>query len=140
MTDLPLRDIHLPESISWWPLADGWWCLFGLVLVCAFVVIRKCTQNTLAKETMRELAAIQQAFEVSDNGAVCLAQVSVLLRRVAISRDASVAGLTGQAWLENLGSSFSDCQILLSGPYQPHVPKEEVSELLQRVHKWVKSL
>jgi hypothetical protein len=30
-----LRDIHLPEAVSWWPLAIGWWlvaivCILGL--------------------------------------------------------------------------------------------------------------
>ncbi|HVS24646.1 MAG TPA: DUF4381 family protein, partial [Gammaproteobacteria bacterium] len=24
-TQLPLRDIHLPGLISWWPPAPGWW-------------------------------------------------------------------------------------------------------------------
>ena len=22
---IPLRDLHLPDAISWWPLAPGWW-------------------------------------------------------------------------------------------------------------------
>jgi hypothetical protein len=28
-----LRDIHLPEAVSWWPLAPGWWVLAVLLFV-----------------------------------------------------------------------------------------------------------
>lgn len=28
-----LRDIHLPEAISWWPLAPGWWFLAIVFIV-----------------------------------------------------------------------------------------------------------
>ena len=33
METLPLRDIHLPDPIGWWPLAPGWWGVLGLVLL-----------------------------------------------------------------------------------------------------------
>ena len=28
---LPLRDIHLPAPLGWWPLAPGWWIVGALV-------------------------------------------------------------------------------------------------------------
>ncbi len=24
-SELPLRDLHLPDAVGWWPLAPGWW-------------------------------------------------------------------------------------------------------------------
>ena len=30
---IPLRDLHLPEAIGWWPLAPGWWLLIALGVV-----------------------------------------------------------------------------------------------------------
>ena len=29
---LPLRDLHLPEAIGWWPLAPGWWVLLAMLV------------------------------------------------------------------------------------------------------------
>ena len=29
---IPLRDLHLPDAIGWWPLAPGWW---GVLVILA---------------------------------------------------------------------------------------------------------
>ena len=40
-----LRDIHLPEAVSWWPLAIGWWVLGFLAIIAiavlAYIVLRR---------------------------------------------------------------------------------------------------
>ena len=33
---IPLRDLHLPEAIGWWPLAPGWWVVIALVAGALF--------------------------------------------------------------------------------------------------------
>ena len=30
-----LRGLHMPDSVSWWPLAWGWWALLSLIIVIA---------------------------------------------------------------------------------------------------------
>ena len=32
---IPLRDLHLPEAVGWWPLAPGWWVLIALAVAHA---------------------------------------------------------------------------------------------------------
>jgi len=29
----PLRPLHLPDQIGWWPPAPGWWLLAGVAAV-----------------------------------------------------------------------------------------------------------
>ena len=37
---IPLRDLHLPEVVSWWPLAPGWWVLIALAAVALIYLLR----------------------------------------------------------------------------------------------------
>ena len=39
-TQIPLRGLHFPEPISWWPLAPGWWLLLAIFLVVLGLLLR----------------------------------------------------------------------------------------------------
>jgi hypothetical protein len=135
-TVLNLRDIHLPEPISWWPVAPGWWLLLaGLLLLVAGVLIARsiARKNYLKKQLKRdireELNHIKKQFQQSKNKAQLAKALSILLRRASISYypKTDVAGLTGRSWLKYLDDTNgatanktfqSDTgEILLTAPY-----------------------
>ncbi len=128
---LPLRDIHLPEPISWWPPAIGWWIAAILVLltIAASVwLVKRLTRKTAVKSAKKLLLQIQQDTNLDDHAK--LAQISILIRRTAISifPRVQVASLTGSAWLEFLDNSIQDTQfrlgigrVLSDGPYQQSI-------------------
>lgn len=131
--ELPFRDIHLPDSSTWWPLAPGWWISLTILIgLCILIttLLRKYLNSSLKKDAKKELKAIENAFERTQDATRCLADLSILLRRAVVSQKQEqipVAGITGLAWLklldQHLGTSeFSQGpgRILLVGPYQPN--------------------
>lgn len=151
--NLPLRDIHLPEAISWWPLAVGWWIVIGgffILLLAASLFFWRLLKPNLRKEAATTLVSIESAFQLHDDPHLCLSELSKFLRRAAISQKGvpqKIGSLTGEAWLEVLDRplkkpAFSQGvgRILLTGPYSPQADKEQVIALIQLCHQWVKTL
>jgi len=108
---LPLRDIHLPENIGWWPPAPGWWLLpvlAALALATAWYARRLHQRRRYSVVNMakRELAGIRSRYDIDRDAVHCVRAVSALLRRVSISLfpRAASAGLTGADWLAFLRS------------------------------------
>jgi len=145
---LPLRDIHLPEAIGWWPPAIGWWLLAILLLLLTGLAIwlfKRLTRKTAVKTAKKLLTAIKQ--DKSLDNLQKLRELSALLRRVAVSvaPRAEVAGLTGRAWLAFLdaslkGSPFSEGvgQLLVDSPYRNVAPGEpEISQLINLCEDWL---
>jgi hypothetical protein len=102
---LPLRDLHLPDPIGWWPLAPGWWVLITLALIGIGYLLLQAWRtwrfNAPRRYAMRALATIEAEY-VSHRDPVTLGrQVSELLRRgmLAYAPRHEVAGLTGESWL-----------------------------------------
>ena len=58
-----LRDIHLPEPISWWPLAPGWWiliiagCLLSAWLIRVFY--RRHSAGLYRRQAQKKLKVLQ---------------------------------------------------------------------------------
>jgi hypothetical protein len=111
---IPLRDLHLPEMIGWWPLAPGWWFLIvlaaaglGYLLYQSFM---KWRRNAARRVALRELARIQSEFKDGVDEISLAIELSELLRRTMLAyapRD-EVAGLTGANWLRWLDHGLED--------------------------------
>jgi cbb3-type cytochrome oxidase subunit 3 len=145
---LPLRDIHLPEAIGWWPPALGWWLLAILIpLLIALVVwlYKRITQKTAIKAAKTLLLQIKQ--DPQRDNSQKLKDLSALIRRTAISTNVrnECAGLTGQQWLEFLDRSLKGVpfsqgigQLLANAPYQQNAPTEqEISQLTSLCEDWL---
>ena len=142
-----LRDIHLPAPVSWWPPAPGWWLLAALLLIAlgaAYLLYRWHRRARWRRTALAELGQLRGATAER-----FLGEVSVLLRRVAVSRfpRRDVAALTGEDWLAFLDRTLGDGtpfqsgagRVLASGPYagKTDVNKEALHALCAR---WIKRL
>lgn len=152
---LNLRDIHLPEPVSWWPLAPGWWILFAITLIiilAGYIAIKIYRSRQLRRDISSELEQIKLQFDNSQNKSQLAKSLSVLLRRANLTYNpgSNVAGLTGDSWLAWLDKtskySTADTQfqsdtgkILLSAPYLPDDATLDFSakELIHLCETWL---
>ena len=112
-TTLPLRDLHLPDPVGWWPLAPGWWFVLMLVAAglayIALMAVKKWRHNAPRRFALRQLARYEGEYLEHRNPVTLGKQLSELLRRSMLAyapRDL-VAGLTGDAWLQWLDGGMA---------------------------------
>jgi hypothetical protein len=150
LTDL--RGYHLPDPVSWWPPAPGWWvlALLGLCLAALFVhwLASRYRRGAAMRVAKAELAGLRADFARDRDAGAYARGLSRLLRRFALSRfprDA-VAGLTGEKWLAFLDSRggegrFADGpgSLLLEAPYRSISASDAgVDELAELVLDWIR--
>ena len=151
---LPLRDIHLPAPVSWWPLAVGWWGLLGLAMLVAVALIlwwRQRRTRHARRAALAELGVIESALATQPDGHACAQALSRLLRRLAllVGGPAAATG-SGAALFETLsalraGPLPSELQALLSSaPYSPAaaaaIPTERYRDATAALRPWLKRL
>lgn len=137
---IPLRDLHLPEAIGWWPLAPGWWVLIAMAVVALGFLLRWYLQvrrrGAARRHALRQLAALTADFEQHGDVVAFSSAMSELLRRtmLAYAPRGDVAGLTGEEWLAWLDRDLDHPRFqgevgrkLLELPYRR--PGEELSAL-----------
>ncbi|APO97295.1 DUF4381 domain-containing protein [Xanthomonas vesicatoria] len=110
---LPLRDVHLPPSPSWWPLAPGWWLVIAaVVLVLAGAWLWWWRRR---RRQRRWLAAFDSELQRATTPAQRLATLSILLRRAARTVDTQADRLQGEAWLQFLDGRKSKTHAFSQG-------------------------
>lgn len=113
-TQIPLRDLHLPELVGWWPPAPGWWFLMLVVLSgLGWLVYRgwqTWRRNALRRIAIAELRRIQAEYRNGVDEISLAVELSSLLRRtmLAYAPRNEVAGLTGERWLRWLDQGLDD--------------------------------
>ena len=139
-----LRDIHTPPSVPWWPPAPGWWLLLLLAVVAAVLFWWWWRARAWRRQALRELQALELEFHSSGDVVTCVARVSALVRRVALSVRTPVAAVTGEAWLKYLDElgrtqEFSGGigRVLITAPYA-RAESVDVPQLIKLVRRWLK--
>ena len=148
---LPLRDIHLPEPVSWWPPAPGWWLLLmlGAITIAGIVLFKHIRKRRLLKRTaLTELESIRRQYHDNHDRVQLVKALSALMRRASISfyQRADSASLTGTAWLQHLDNTAQRKEfekgsgnILATAPYLPADSRVDVDfdDLLSLCEDWL---
>jgi len=146
---LPLRDIHLPDGVSWWPLPLGYWLVLFVicvVVISIFLVRYWLRSRQLKKSILRELIQLEVEYKQSNNAPALVQNLSMLLRRIGRAYfPASCESLTGAAWLAFLDKNMdysSEFQsgvgkVLVTAPYAKQTDVD-ADALLALCKRWIK--
>ena len=147
-TTLPLRDIHLPTAISWWPPAPGWWLLAALLVGAPLLGLVWWWWRRRTRLRRAALATLQALRETASTPHQIAMAVSQLLRRIALAFEpgARQDALLDEVWLARLDALAPglthDPQLreaLLRAPYNPRAEFDS-SALLAAVEAWIRRL
>jgi hypothetical protein len=93
-----LKDIHLPDPVSWWPLAWPWWLLLTTAIGIIIFTVLYYKKNAWRKLAIKQL----NAFE-NNNSVEYSLECNRLLKQICYNKiDKSCASLNSMAWLEYL--------------------------------------
>jgi hypothetical protein len=159
MNELALKDIHLPDSILWWPPAPGWWVLGVVLIIFLFLMLlllpklwRWLRYKPVRSLSLKEFYLIKQSHQQQADQKQTLQAITTLLRRTVMSKSGRIghAGVVGDDWINQLNQmSQKDCftqaqgELLKHGRYQPAIEgqnKADIDSLLLSCENWIKSL
>jgi hypothetical protein len=152
---IPLKDLHFPPVIDWWPLAVGWQVLIIIIFIFCCYLLHKMylrwKENKARRIAIVELKALKIKFEDNEDPAFLIKQLSELLRRTMLAYvdRKEVAGLTGTEWLEFLDRGLEEKyftlgigQLMESLPYKSldnHDKDVDIENLIDIVLKRLKT-
>ncbi|MBS9778390.1 MAG: DUF4381 domain-containing protein [Gammaproteobacteria bacterium] len=141
-----LNTIRLPEPVSWWPLAYGWWVLIGVLIVITLIACIMLYRHRRSITTL----AIKEIKNLPNNDIEMLTvELSMLIRRFARQRggraSSSIAHetLIGSEWVDFLSQDGAMekeiAQYFADAPYQKDFSQAPSATVLKEATKrWVR--
>lgn len=138
-----LRDIHLPDGVSAWPPAYGWFVL-AAALVLAIVLIRL---TLILRRKSKKRYALRLLQNFPENNMRAAVEMSEILRRICVLKYKSAASLFGQNWIDFLNSKTKrpldnkTARLLLNAPYASAASQtytaEDIAALRAFCQNWI---
>lgn len=140
-----LRDVHLPDAVSAWPPAPGWWLLALFVVIGLIALIRSLWRHYQRRAYVREARLKLQALSLQPlSPQQQLQQANDILKRCAMTAypKSSVASLSGESWLVFLDQHcktplFGDHARWLESWFRYDVSADLSRDFIQRAERWV---
>lgn len=138
-----LKDIHLPDPVSWWPPAPGWWALVVLTILLVLLIIfgyKQWQKNAYRRLALKELNDIATNMNETDAGHY-LDTIAELIRRTALAAPVNqpIAHWQGTKWLEYLQQHMPEEQAhtIAIDRYQPLIDIDK-EKLTNATRQWIK--
>ena len=144
-----LKEIPLPEPVSYVPQTMAWYILFGILIIIAALLIlsvyRRSVRNRYRREALAQLDEIERSARP-------ISELPALVKRVALAMAPreTVARLSGDAWLAFLDSTWKKGEFS-SGPGRllpdlayckpeslPEISDRRMRELLALLRRWIR--
>ena len=146
-----LNDIVVPEAVSWWPPAPGWYVVAILVSIALVIGAWKGWHTRQTRRYRRQAIAELHALRESQNGPrTAAAQILILLKRTALAAypREQVAGLSGDRWWAFLDHTSGDTTFVTNlGPrianlaygseLQGHADDQLLDSLFKAAERWM---
>ncbi len=105
-----LKDIAVPQPVSWMPQTWGWLALalvlLAAILAWAMVLYRRWRRNAYRREALRLLDGIAGDFRNQQTRAGATARLGELLKQTALAAwpRETISAMSGNDWVEFLNS------------------------------------
>ncbi|CAA0091636.1 Uncharacterised protein [BD1-7 clade bacterium] len=140
-----LRDIHLPDAITWWPPAPGWWAVTLLAIIALFTTVYTLVKIHQKRRYRRlAIAELDQLSSEKNDAAELAEALTQLIRRTLKAADEGYdkqqSALTGDNLHEILKPELTDTQIhwITQGKYQANAEVPDTAALTAAVRQWIK--